>query len=186
MEERLASKVQKIVIDTLEEQENILDEELKRLDQICKDDDELEQIRSKRISQMKMKYELNNKYRSLGHGDYSEITSERDFFDIIKRSDRVICHFFRPTTVRCQIFDKHLAILSSKHIETRFIKINAEKALFLCGNLGIHILPTLVCIINTDVRHKIIGFEELGSKDDFKTFELEQLLIRWGVLLLNS
>ena len=43
-----------------------------------------------------------------GHGVYKEIPSEKDFFDEIKNSKRAVVHFYRPTTDRCTIFDKHL------------------------------------------------------------------------------
>src|SRR4051812_32073960 len=53
------------------------------------------------------------------------------FFDICKASRNIVVHFFRESTWRCKIVDKHLDILAKDHIETRFIKIDAEKAPFL-------------------------------------------------------
>ena len=66
-----------------------------------------------------------------GHGEYTEIPEEKDFFDVPKKSENVVCHFYRDDFFRCKIVDKHLAILAKKHMETKFVKINAEKCPFL-------------------------------------------------------
>lgn len=42
-----------------------------------------------------------------------------------------------------QVMDKHLNILAKQHIETRFVKLNAEKSPFLAEKLKIIVLPTL-------------------------------------------
>ncbi|KAG4963449.1 hypothetical protein JHK85_040901 [Glycine max] len=42
------------------------------------------------------------------------------------------------------VMDKHLNILAKQHIETRFVKLNAEKSPFLAEKLKIIVLPTLV------------------------------------------
>ncbi|KAL2945863.1 hypothetical protein AAZX31_U023600 [Glycine max] len=43
----------------------------------------------------------------------------------------------------CKVMDKHLNILAKQHIETRFVKLNAEKSPFLAEKLKIIVLPTL-------------------------------------------
>lgn len=58
-------------------------------------------------------------WRGLGHGVYSEITEEKEFFDVCKKSNKVVCHFFRESTWRCKIVDKHLNLLAPQHLETR-------------------------------------------------------------------
>lgn len=69
-----------------------------------------------------------------GHGEYIELYDEKEFFEVTKKSENVVCHFYRDSFERCKILDKHLSLLSKKHIETKFCKINAEKAPFLAGN----------------------------------------------------
>lgn len=90
-----------------------------------------------------------------GHGGYKELPSEKDFFDTIKNDKKAVIHFYRPTTQRCEIFDKHLELLAPKHLETRFVKLNAEKAPFLCERLQIRVIPTLLLIVDgkTQVRN---------------------------------
>lgn len=87
-----------------------------------------------------------------GHGVYKEIPSEKDFFDEIKSSKRAVVHFYRPTTDRCTIFDKHLEIIAPKYLEARFVKLNAEKAPFLCERLNIRVIPTLLLIVDGQTK----------------------------------
>ena len=35
-----------------------------------------------------------------GHGEYSEIPEEKEFFNITKNSQNVVCHFYREETFR--------------------------------------------------------------------------------------
>lgn len=72
---------------------------------------------------------------SQGHGEYTELYDEKEFFETTKKSENVVCHFYRDQFVRCKLVDKHLNILARKHIETKFCKINAEKAPFLTGKV---------------------------------------------------
>ena len=59
---------------------------------------------------------------------------------------QVVIHFYRPSTLRCQIVDRHLETLAAGHLETRFLKINAEKCPFLVEKLRIIMLPTILCV----------------------------------------
>ena len=92
-------------------------------------------------------------------------------------------HFYRPTTRRCEIIDKHFYALAAKHMETKFLRVNAEKAPFLVEKLHIWMLPTIVCVQNGKTDHSIVGFDELGGRDDFATEDMEQLLLKHNVLL---
>ncbi|KAM5549515.1 hypothetical protein ABKV19_000770 [Rosa sericea] len=118
-------------------------------------------------------------------GEYTEIPSEKDFFSAVKASDRVVCHFYRENWP-CKVVDKHLSILAKQHIETRFMKINAEKSPFLAEKLKIVVLPTLALIKNAKVDDSVVGFDELGGKDDFSTEELEERLARAQVIFFEG
>jgi thioredoxin-like negative regulator of GroEL len=52
--------------------------------------------------------------------------------------------------------DKHLSLLAKQHIETRFVKINAEKSPFLAERLKIIVLPTIALIKNTKVDDYVV------------------------------
>ncbi|KAL6211773.1 hypothetical protein ACLB2K_016996 [Fragaria x ananassa] len=89
-------------------------------------------------------------------------------------------------TVHFQVVDKHLSILAKQHIETRFMKINVEKSPFLAEKLKIVVLPTLALIKNAKVDDYVVGFDELGGKDDFSTEELEERLARAQVIFFEG
>ena len=112
-------------------------------------------------------------WKANGHGVYSEVAEEKDFFDVCKKSNRVVCHFYRESTFRCKIVDKHLALLAPKHLETRFVKLSVERAPFLCERLKIKILPTIACLVDSKTKDYIKGFDDLGGHDEFSTEMLE-------------
>lgn len=74
---------------------------------------------------------------------------------------------------RCKILDKHLAILAKKHVETKFLKLDVEKAPFLSERLRIKVIPTLALLIDGKTKDYVIGFTDLGNTDEFSTEMLE-------------
>ncbi|XP_010277141.1 PREDICTED: thioredoxin domain-containing protein 9 homolog isoform X1 [Nelumbo nucifera] len=85
--------LEKQVLTVAKAVEDKLDEEISALDRL--DLDDLEALRERRLQQMKKMAEKRSRWISLGHGDYSEIPSEKDFFAVVKASERVVCHFYR-------------------------------------------------------------------------------------------
>lgn len=118
----------------------------------------------------------------LGHGEYTELPGEKELFDSTKKSERIVCHFYRDTTMRCKIVDKHLEIIARKHLETKFVKLNVDRAPFITERLNIKILPTIVSMIDNIVKDRIVGFTELGNHDEFSTEVLEWRLGRAGAI----
>lgn len=93
----------------------------------------------------------------IGHGQYQEIPVEKDFFAECKKSTNVVCHFYRESAERCRIVDMHLHRLAPKHMETRFLKINAEKCPFLAERLRIVVIPTIAIIKDGKSKDYIVG-----------------------------
>merc|ERR1719238_2640704 len=116
-----------------------------------------------------------------GHGTY-DVIDEKDFFDVAKKSEYIVVHFFRPSTWRCEIVDRHLKGLATKHWNTRFIKINAEKSPYLCEKLRIWMLPSIVLVVNGKTEHTIVGLDEMGGEEDFPTEALEEVLAKWKMV----
>ncbi|XP_076042027.1 phosducin-like protein 3 [Oratosquilla oratoria] len=164
--------------------EQQLDAEIDRLENL--DADDLESIRKERIEAMKKRAQKKQEWLAIGHGEYSELYDQKEFFDTSKKSENVVCHFYRDGFFRCKIMDKHLDILARKHVETRFCKINAEKAPFLTDRLRIKVLPTLCVLRNGKTRDYIVGFTDLGNTDEFPTEMLEWRLGRTEVLEYNG
>jgi hypothetical protein len=154
--------------------EKDVDEQMDRLENL--DEDGLDAIREKRKEQMKAMQLKRQKWISQGHGEYSELAGEyeeKEFFKTCKESRRVIIHFFRGATERCKIVDMHLMQLAPKHMETKFIKIDAEKCPFLVEKFRIFMLPTITLIKEGKVMDHIVGFDDFGGEDDFSTEMME-------------
>lgn len=175
--------LEKQVLTVVKAVEDKIDDEISALDRL--DLEDIEVLRERRLQQMKKMAEKRRQWVALGHGEYSEIQAEKDFFSVVKASDRVVCHFYRENWP-CKVMDKHLSILAKQHIETRFVKINAEKSPFLTEKLKIVVLPTLALIKKAKVDDYVVGFDELGGTDDFGTEELEDRLAKAQVIILEG
>ncbi len=93
------------------------------------DDYELRQIREQRLRQIKAQQLQKLEDLSKGHGQFREIVQD-EFLAEMTSSTRVICHFYHKDFPRCEIMNHHLSKLAPKHLEAKFVKINAEKAPF--------------------------------------------------------
>ncbi|KAG5254123.1 thioredoxin domain-containing protein [Salix suchowensis] len=175
--------IEKQVLTVAKAVEDKIDEEISALDRL--DLDDIEALRERRLQQMKRMAEKRSRWISLGHGEYTEIPSEKDFFSAVKASDRVVCHFYRDNWP-CKVMDKHMSILAKQHIETRFVKIHAEKSPFLADKLKIAVLPTLALIKNAKVDDYVVGFDELGGTDEFNTEDMEERLAKAQVIFFEG
>ncbi|CAL5007231.1 unnamed protein product [Urochloa decumbens] len=182
MDEVVSQILEKQVLSAAKAVEDKLDEEIAALERL--DPDDIEALRERRIQQMRRAAERRAKWRAMGHGEYSEVP-EKEFFAAAKASERLVCHFYRDNWP-CKVLDKHLSILAKQHVETRFIKVHAEKAPFLTEKLRIVVLPTLAIVKNGKVEDYVVGFDELGGKDDFSTEDLEERLAKSQVIVLDG
>lgn len=178
------SLLQQKILNAASIVEEQIDSELNRLENLNEDD--IEKVREKRLQQLKKQHELKQELRRKGHGEYTAIADEKDFFSVCKESAKVICHFYRESTWRCKILDKHLSTLAPKHIEARFIKIDAEKSPFLVKRLRVVVLPTIVLIKDSKTFDFIVGFDDLGGNDDFSTEMLEWRIACAGIIDYNG
>ena len=113
---------------------------------------------------------------------YAEVTDTKEFFNVAKKSARVVVHFYRSVTPRCQIVDAHFAKLAHDQIETKFIKVDVEKCPYLVEKLGIIMIPTMVIIIDGKTNHSIRGFDEFGGVDEFSTADMAHVLAGHGAI----
>jgi len=171
-------------------EEAILDNKLDRAienDEVFDDDAELERLRELRLKEMKAVKETKIENIGKGHGSLREIVQD-EFLTAVTGSNRVICHFYHRDFERCKVMDMHLNKLAPQHVETKFIKIDAEKAPFFCEKLIIRTMPTLVCFVDGLAVEKIMGFEGLsdtmpeGREDEWPTVYLAKLLADKGIV----
>ncbi|KAM6934933.1 thioredoxin domain-containing protein 9 [Xenentodon cancila] len=171
----MASQTIEILAKVLEQSAKVVEEQvdsqLSKLNEM--DEDDFERLKARRLEALKKAQKQKQEWLSKGHGEYREISSEKDFFSEVKDSTNVVCHFYRNSTFRCKILDKHLAILAKKHAETKFIKLNVEKAPFLTERLHIKVIPTLALLKDGKTKDYVVGFSDLGNTDEFSTEILE-------------
>ncbi|XP_034041690.1 thioredoxin domain-containing protein 9 [Thalassophryne amazonica] len=176
----MANPVMEYVAKVVEESVKVIEEQVDG--ELSKLDDDMDRLREKRLQALKAAQKQKQDWLSKGHGEYREIPSEKDFFGEVKESKNVVCHFYRNSTFRCKILDKHLAILAKKHIETKFITLDVEKAPFLSERLRIKVIPTLALLIDGKTKDYVVGFTDLGNTDEFSTEMLEWRLGCAGVI----
>jgi hypothetical protein len=176
----IESLIQQKVLEAASIVEEQVDSELNRLENLKEED--IDMVRERRLQQLKKQQEKRQELRGKGHGEYTTVAEEKDFFSVCKESDKVICHFYRDSTWRCKIVDKHLTTLAPKHIEAKFIKIDAEKCPFLVKRLRIVVLPTIALIKDSKSVDFIVGFDDLGGCDDFPCEMLEWRIAYGGVI----
>lgn len=151
--------------------EEKLDAEMKELDNL--QDDDIERIRQKRLVEMKKLQDVRNVWRRNGHGQLNEISSDKDIFEEIKGSKKLVVHFYTNTTIRCKILDEHLETLAKKHLETKFLRLNVDKSDRIVQRLNIRVIPTLAFVKDGKTDGYMRGFDDVGGIDDFSTEMLE-------------
>merc|ERR1711962_201809 len=140
--------------------EEQIDTELECLEKL--DGDELEVLRQKRIAGMKKQQAKKQEWLSNGHGQYEEIPEEKEFFNVTKKSENVVVHFYKDDAFRCKIY--------------------AVKCPFLTERLKIRVIPTMAVIKDSKTRDYIVGFTDLGNTDEFSTEMLEWRLARSDII----
>jgi hypothetical protein len=136
------------------------------------DDDDLEFIRQRRADAMRKQQDSMGKWVSQMHGTYRDISQE-DFFGTVVRekggSDRVVIHFYHNDFERCAVMDRYLGEVARLMMNTRFVKVNVDKAPFLVDKLKVTTLPCLVLFKDDIAVDRVIGFElgvDVGTEDD--------------------
>ena len=71
---------------------------------------------------------------------------------------------------------EHMTLLSGKHLEARFMWVDAENAPFLTDRLNIYMLPTIVCIKDNKVHKQHNGLNEIDGSGKYSSGMLEYLL----------
>jgi thioredoxin-like negative regulator of GroEL len=115
-----------------------------------------------------------------------EFTNEKELISVSASSKYCVVHFCLQDFKRCSILNKHLQILAQRHLRTKFCIINVQNCPFLVQRLDIKTLPCLISFVEGVSVDRIIGFETLGNRDDFRTEVLEKKLKNVGVLPVNT
>merc|ERR1719198_2379096 len=76
------------------------------------DEDDFEKLREVRKRKMIQAQKEKQKNVLNGHGRYMELSDQKEFFEACKTSKQLVIYFYRPSTERCQIMDRHLERLA--------------------------------------------------------------------------
>ncbi|QRV72640.1 queuine tRNA-ribosyltransferase-like protein [Ceratobasidium sp. AG-Ba] len=158
------------------------DDEDKLFEELEKDEFDMSGLREKRMEELKAQIAKVRDMRENEHGRLTEITDEKEVIKTSANESRCIIHFYHRDFRRCDIMNKHLETLAPRHFKTRFIKVFVENVPWLVEKLDIKVLPCVICFIRGVSKDRIIGFEELGNEDGFKTASLELRLTQSGVI----
>lgn len=154
----------------------------RKVDEAIDSLDNIEQVRARRLQQMRDEAKRRKEYLERGHGDYRDI-EERDVFRVLRHSDRALLHFYTHESENCKVLDSHLHQLCTTHVECKFLKLDAEKSPYFVERLRIRVIPTCLIILNGTVTDRLVGFTELNDTANFTTECLEQALVRKALLL---
>ncbi|XP_071809647.1 uncharacterized protein [Asterias amurensis] len=141
-------------------------------------------IREARMGELKSELQRMNEHQRKGYGTYSELKKEKELLDLTTQENKVIIHFFHSDFKLCAVIDKHLKVLAEKHFGTKFARISVTVAQFCVQKLHIKVLPAVLIFIDAKEKDRIVGFEDLGNQNDFRTEVLENRLAKSGVIQL--
>lgn len=144
-----------------------------------------EKLKGAQQKQEEIDYQQKKKTQKeqLWYGEYTEIV-ESEFLPYVTKAKFSVCHFVHKDFERCKIFDHHIQKIAPEHTECKFLKLDAEKSPFFVNKLAIKVLPTICCFKDGVLVDQIIGFADLGGKDDFKTLDLVRRYLNNLLLLI--
>lgn len=151
------------------------------------EDSELRLLREKRLREIQSAQRQKLEDIGKGHGQYRNIVQD-EFLNEVTSSMYTVCHFYHNEFEKCKVMDHHLHILAKRHIETKFVKIDAAKTPFFVQKLSVRMMPTLIFFVDGVAKGKLIGFEGLSDglpiyqEDEWKTIKLARLLGKEGMI----
>lgn len=138
-------------------------------------EDELEGIRRQRIERIRREKGEEEANKGKGHGEVGRVEQD-EFLPAVLGSARVVAHFFHREFPRCEVMDARLRTLAPLHLETRFVRIDAEKAPFFVDKLQIRVLPTLVFFEDGKAIGRKVGYE--GDLEIDQLRDLEKSMVK--------
>lgn len=145
------------------------------------EEDEYRALQEARLRALREHHQRIQESLSKGHGQYREIVEE-EFLGEVTKSKLAVVHFYHREFEKCKVMDKHLREMAERHITTKFVHLDAEKAPFFVGKLAVRTLPTLLLFRDGVLVDRVVGFEGLGGVEDFSTRALERRLAEAEVL----
>jgi hypothetical protein len=152
------------------------------------DDPMLDELRQKRLEEMKKLQMIKAENLAKGHGQYRTISQDEFLPECTGSSEWIAVHFFHKEFQRCHIMDHHLKIIAPQHLTCKFLRIDAENAPFFVAKLQVKALPTLLIFREGKAVERLTGFEGLSNDpmkdpDKWKTSKLQKWLASTGAIV---
>lgn len=177
----MTKAVESAMMTAMEKVEQKVDAQLDQLASL--DDDGLEAIRRRRISEMQKASADRAVWRRNGHGVLHRIT-EKDFFDRAKGVSRMVAVFHRAGSSRYATdLLEHIRRIAEAHLETLFVDIDAVNAPFLATRLNLRVMPSIVMLKDAEIHKVLVGLDELSSTGNFTTGGMEKRLFSMEMLI---
>ncbi|CCH43250.1 Thioredoxin domain-containing protein 9 [Wickerhamomyces ciferrii] len=169
--------------------EDISSDEDQELLDLLEDGEGFDNYREKRIEELSKQMKAASHNIDQGFGHVETLLNEESALQKTTSTPRVVLHFFHKDFTKCQKMDEKLSIMASKHLSTKFLRINVEDAPFLVTRLKIKVLPMVLIYINGVESNRIIGFDKLNfdkNAQDFQIESLEKFLLDNGMYIICS
>ncbi len=121
-------------------------------------DDDLASLRRRRLDQLKADAAAKDGWLAAGHGGYTVVTSDKEFFEAVRGVGCAVAHFSR-TSRPCAAMEAALRALAPRHLETKFIGVEAERTPFLAERLKVWMLPTLALLKDGAAVGYLVGLD---------------------------
>merc|ERR1712154_469273 len=177
---KMKMAINNAVNKVLQDEEAKIDKKIEKLSRM--DEDDLEELRAKRLEDLKKKQSQRSKWLANNHGRIHEIMDQKQFFENVKSTKHVICLFYSKTSKWAHILQEHLTLIAQKHLECKFIQIESQYAPFLIERLNIWMMPTLVLAKDNKVSTQLRGLDWVSPNGKIETLNLEQKLFEYGFL----
>ena len=121
-------------------------------------DDDLASLRRRRLAQLKADAAAKDGWLAAGHGGYTMVTSDKEFFEAVRGVGCAVAHFGRSSRP-CAAMEAALRALAPRHLETKFIGVEAERTPFLAERLKVWMLPTLALLKDGAAVGYLVGLD---------------------------
>ena len=185
-----SAAVQAAVLGAAQAVEAAVDAKIDALDAALRDggssanSDDLAQLRARRLAQLRADADARAQWERQGHGVLHHARSDKEFFDAARGCSKVIACFARSSSRPCDAMERLLTQLAPRHLEAKFVRVDAERCPFLADRMRVTVLPTLAVLLEGKAEGYQVGFDGLpgGSVDGCGAAELEARLVDLGGL----
>lgn len=145
----------------------------------CEDPD-LRNAELERIGQIKRM--MGQVEKAVNNEGLVPLVNDKGFLEVANKEPYVVLCFVHKDFFRTQTILEHLKKIAEKQKGTRFLRVDAEKSLFLTQKLSVKMLPSVYIFVEGKLMDAIIGFDDFGGSDTFSTVKVWARLQESGVI----